>query len=94
MQGRQPTDTHSLTVSPMAGMTICLAAVSSTSYASHFNNIPQHTSKLTGQQWVDMLWNGHPQRFHNQLGIHIYVMHDNLRSQFFLAGVVTCEIVT
>ncbi|KAL1749642.1 hypothetical protein FB107DRAFT_167893, partial [Schizophyllum commune] len=32
-----------------------------------------HTSKLSGQEWVDELINGHPDRIHNELGMHLHV---------------------
>ncbi|KAJ7342947.1 hypothetical protein DFH08DRAFT_617242, partial [Mycena albidolilacea] len=34
---------------------------------------PYHTSKLTGQQWVEELMHGHPERIHNELGVHLHV---------------------
>jgi hypothetical protein len=34
---------------------------------------PYHTSKLTGQQWVEELMRGHPGRIYNELGVHLHV---------------------
>jgi hypothetical protein len=34
---------------------------------------PYHTSKLTGQQWVEELMRGHPERIYNELGVHLHV---------------------
>ena len=39
-------------------------------YSTWFNRVPVHTSRLSGQQWIDKLVNGHDQRFHNELGLH------------------------
>ena len=52
---------HVLKNTVTAGMIAVLAGVASVmNYASCFNKTPQHTSKLTGQGWVDELLNGHP----------------------------------
>ncbi|KAJ7319139.1 hypothetical protein DFH08DRAFT_632566, partial [Mycena albidolilacea] len=40
---------------------------------------PYHTSKLTGQQWVEELMRGHPERIHNELGVHLHVLLIELR---------------
>ena len=40
---------------------------------SHYNHIPYHTSALTGAAWVTELMNGHPERIHCELGIHLHV---------------------
>ncbi|KAI3998462.1 hypothetical protein K525DRAFT_179594, partial [Schizophyllum commune Loenen D] len=34
---------------------------------------PYHTSKLSGQDWVDELMAGHPDRIHCELGMHLHV---------------------
>ncbi|KAJ7439149.1 hypothetical protein B0H11DRAFT_1984461, partial [Mycena galericulata] len=34
---------------------------------------PYHTSKLTGQEWVEELMRGHPERIYNELGVHLHV---------------------
>jgi hypothetical protein len=43
-------------------------------YASpHYWKQPYHTSALTGAQWVKELLEGHPDRIHNELGMHLHV---------------------
>ncbi|KAJ3963906.1 hypothetical protein EV361DRAFT_769145, partial [Lentinula raphanica] len=32
-----------------------------------------HTSKLSGQEWVDELIRGHPERIHTELGVRLHV---------------------
>ena len=39
-------------------------------YSTQFNRVPVHTSRLSGLQWLDELVSGHPQRFHNEMGLH------------------------
>ncbi|KAJ3744535.1 hypothetical protein EV360DRAFT_12124, partial [Lentinula raphanica] len=34
---------------------------------------PYHTSILTGQEWVNELIRGHPERIHTELGVHLHV---------------------
>lgn len=38
-------------------------------YSTWFNRVPVHTSRLSGQQWIDKLVNRHDRRFHNELGL-------------------------
>ena len=53
-----------------AAMLILLAGETAvSSVASRFNTVPQHTSILTGQDWVDELLAGHVTRFYNELGM-------------------------
>ena len=42
-------------------------------YLTRFNRVPVHTSWLSGQQWLDELISRHPQRFHNEMGLHKHV---------------------
>ena len=44
-------------------------------YLSRFNCVPVHTSRLTGQNWIDELWDGHDRRFYNEIGLrkHVFV---------------------
>jgi hypothetical protein len=44
-------------------------AVASTYYRLNFEKNPQHTSKLTGQEWMEELLAGHPKRIRDNLGI-------------------------
>jgi transposase len=46
------------------------AAAATRGYASRFNKTAQHTSKLSGRQWVQELLSGHEDRIHNALGMH------------------------
>jgi len=39
-------------------------------YASRFNKTPMHTSRLTGDQWVQELIDGHEERFYNEMGMN------------------------
>jgi hypothetical protein len=39
-------------------------------YASRFDKTPLHTSRLTGDQWVQELINGHEERFYNKMGMN------------------------
>ena len=53
---------------------VLLAATNVTlSYGSRFEKLPQHTSRLSGQQWVDELIAGHDERFYNELGMQKFV---------------------
>jgi hypothetical protein len=45
------------------------------SYVSHFDKEPQHTSRLSGQQWIDELIAGHDVRFYNKLGMNKFVFN-------------------
>ena len=42
-------------------------------YASHFDKIPQHTSILSGQDWINELIAGHNGRFYNEMGMNKHV---------------------
>ena len=42
-------------------------------YSTRFNCVPVHTSRLSGQQWLDELIDGHNRRFHNEMGIRKHV---------------------
>ena len=42
-------------------------------YSSQFVKTPQHTSVLSGQQWLDELLGGHDGRFYNEIGMHKFV---------------------
>jgi len=57
----------------MAGCATVLA------YASHFEKVVQHTSVLSGQQWVDELRRGHPKRFKNKTGMRKHVFNRLLK---------------
>jgi hypothetical protein len=58
----------------MAALLLLLAARESLLlYASRFNKVPQHTSILSGQDWLDELIAGHDGRFYNEIGMHKHV---------------------
>src|SRR5712672_2292282 len=42
-------------------------------YGLHFDKIPQHTSILLGQGWINELIAGHDGRFYNKMGIQKHV---------------------
>jgi hypothetical protein len=45
-----------------------------------YDKTPYHTSALTGEVWVQELLTGHPERIHNELGVHKEVFHELLES--------------
>jgi len=61
-------------VALMAGITAILGGYAAAiACASRFEKVPQHTSILSGQQWVDELREGHAGRFKNELGMSKHV---------------------
>ena len=42
-------------------------------YASSYDKVPQHTSILMGQGWINELITGHDGHFYNEMGIEKYV---------------------
>lgn len=53
---------------------IRIVGIAAMLYASaNYFTQPYHTSKLSGQQWVDELIQGHPDRIHCELGVHLPV---------------------
>jgi len=61
-------------VALMAGITAILGGYAATiACASWFEKVPQHTSILSRQQWVDELCEGHAGRFKNELGMSKHV---------------------
>jgi hypothetical protein len=47
-------------------------------YASRFDKTPLHTSRLTGDQWVQELIDGHEERFYNEMGMRDIVFQQLL----------------
>jgi hypothetical protein len=47
---------------------------------SLYNKIPYNTSALTGAAWVLELLTGHPERIHNELGVHKEVFEELIQS--------------
>ena len=54
-------------------MAVLVAANATISYASRFEKTPQHTSRLSGQQWIEELIAGHDVRFYNELRMQKFV---------------------
>ncbi|KAH9030802.1 hypothetical protein EDB84DRAFT_1255222, partial [Lactarius hengduanensis] len=52
---------------------ISAACDSAILYSARFDRVPVHTSRLSGQQWLDELVGGHDRRFHNEMGLHKHV---------------------
>ena len=44
-------------------------------YASRLDKIPQHTSILSGHDWIDELLTGHDGRFYNEMGMQKHVFY-------------------
>jgi hypothetical protein len=42
-------------------------------YLTRFNRVPVHTSRLSGQQWLNELVDGHDRRFYNEMGLRKHV---------------------
>ena len=58
----------------IAGMIILMAVRDCVLlYASRFDKVPQHTSILSGQDWINELIAGHDGRFYNEMGVHKHV---------------------
>ena len=57
----------------VACITVLAAANATLSYVSCFEKTPQHTSRLSGQQWIEELIAGHDTRFYNKLGMQKFV---------------------
>ena len=51
---------HVVQASAFAGITLILCVINAvTVYAVRFDKVPQHTSILSGQHWIDELIAGH-----------------------------------
>ncbi len=48
---------------------LCTTSAAAYYYQSNFDKIPQHTSELSGKEWMEELLNGHELRIKNNLGI-------------------------
>ena len=42
-------------------------------YAMRFDEVPQHTSILSGQQWIDELIDGHDSQFYNEMDMQKHI---------------------
>jgi hypothetical protein len=84
---RPETVPHVLKAAAGAGMMVLLAgAAAAAAFASRYDKTPQHTSALTGQDWVNELLSGHSGRFYNQFGMHRHVFCKLLETLRSLTG--------
>ena len=61
---------HIILVSALAGIVFLVYARECIAlYALCFDKVPQHTSALSGQDWINELVTGHDGRFYNELGM-------------------------
>jgi len=63
-------------------------------YSTRFDRVPVHTSRLSGQQWLDELINGHDRRFHNEMGLRKHVFKRLIRVLGRDAGLVDTRHVS
>jgi len=71
-----PDDNTRRRVALLAGTAVIMAGYASAlAYASRFEKVAQHTSALRGQQWVNELQGGHPERFKNEIGMGKHVFN-------------------
>ncbi len=65
---------HIVQIAAMAALIMLLATRDCiVLYALRFDKVPQHTSILSGQDWIDELIAGHNGRFYNKMGIKKHV---------------------
>lgn len=57
-------------VSDLMTQIIAVAGQATHIYAARFDRHAQHTSHLSGEQWVQELLHGHDIRIHNELGMN------------------------
>ena len=70
-----------------AGLVVLFAGGASALQCSlRFEKTPKHTSKLTGQEWVTELLEGHDGQIHDELGMHKHVFQRLLNVLGRLAG--------
>jgi len=63
-------------------------------YASRFNRTPLHTSRLTGNQWVQELLDGHEECFYNEMGMSDTIFTQLLKLLVREAGLHNTRYVT
>jgi hypothetical protein len=79
----------------MAGIIIIYTSIKCIEiYASRFNRTPLHTSRLTGDQWVQELIDGHEERFYNEMGMSDAVFTQLLELLVREAGLRDTRYVT
>ena len=60
--------------SAFAGIALILCVINAvTVYTVRFDKVPQHTSILSGQHWIDELIAGHDGRFYNKMGMEKHI---------------------
>lgn len=74
-----------------AALTVYCAAAG---YGSRFDKRPQHTSSLSGEQWVQELLHGHDRRIFNELGMRKEVFRHLVEVLKRDAGVQDTRYVT
>lgn len=79
----------------VAGFLVLLSASfdATMHYLARFNRIPVHTSRLSGQMWLDELVNGHPRRFYNEIGLCKHVFEKLIEILKQDAGLVNTQHV-
>src|ERR1700722_9954702 len=80
----------------VAGLLVLIvgAAAAAAGYASRFDKIPVHTSKLSGQEWMEELLNGHDERFYNEMGMHKHVFQQLLKVLAKLGGLKDSKYIS
>jgi hypothetical protein len=65
---------HVIQICAIAGINLLLSARECiVLYVLRFVKVPQHTSILSGQGWINELITGHNGRFYNEMGMHRHV---------------------
>jgi hypothetical protein len=86
---------HIIRLMGIAGFIFLYAAIECMGiYASHFNKMRLHTSRLTGDQWVQELIDGYEERFYNKMGMHENVFTQLLDLLMREAGLCDTQYVT
>lgn len=49
------------------------AAIAQQKYSVHFDKLPKNTSRLSGQDWLKELLEGHPKHFYSAMGMNKHV---------------------
>jgi hypothetical protein len=81
-------------VSDIMTQIIAVAGQATHIYAARFDRQAQHTSRLSGEQWVQELLHGHNIRIHNELGMNKTVFIKLLEVLRSDAGVLRTRYVS
>ena len=68
-----PADHHCLAAAAAAFFVNTVVSAAQIYSASFYDNMPYHTSALSGHAWVQELINGHPERIKCELGMRLCV---------------------